>query len=160
MEQQCYSTKCKSECIPLPYICNTWEIQFYNFCMITPRQKRREVPTHKEEAHLSAWEEAYFLSRLACLWSLCASFSETCNTNVVTDILHSHKNSYFRPNNWQIKTKDQLTKRKMNIQQSNVIVCSTVISLPAASFEDERRVALCIASLLCITKCCKLWVVC
>lgn len=27
------------------------------------------------------------------------TFGETCNTNVVTDKLNSHKNSYFRPNN-------------------------------------------------------------
>lgn len=124
-ERRCFSTKYKSCCISLFHmaLCYIWKVQPHSFCMTAPQQKQWGIPSHKEEEHLSVREQARFLSCLSRLWSLDASFSK--RVILMLSLLHcSRKNSYFWPNNWQIKDKDQLTKRNMNSQQSNVIVCS------------------------------------
>ena len=70
----------------------------------------------------------------------------------------SQKNSYFGPNNWQIKSKDQETKRKMTLSQSRVIVGSCHFS--ACSQFWRWEVSSVLHCKLSITKFCKLWVVC
>lgn len=133
----------------LPHTCSTtWIGAVLQFLLnlVTPSQNQREAPTIKEwekkkKTHTCCDVKSLTLCRI---WLISDHILWVSVRHVILMLSVTYwttEKSYFRPSNWQIKTKDQITKRRREEQLTKRfyrLYLSTICLQPVLKIRGEK----------------------